>query len=159
MFSNLVLIYFGSLRLRHTIKANFITFHTNHPEIISNLIFFKNGLALVSLPYFVSYTMILQEEYFSRYVLLTDQISLSGYLYFLRYWVICRGGARDLEKGALYVGHHGWPAEKVLGFRWSKKAKITYETISFWQNISISIFKFAPFLHAIKAWWWNLFNF
>ena len=33
-----------------------------------------------------------------------------------------------------------------LGFRWSKKAEITLETISFWQNISISIFKFSPFL-------------
>ena len=26
---------------------------------------------------------------------------------------------------------------KILGFRWSKKAQITLETIGFWQNISI----------------------
>ena len=51
-----------------------------------------------------------------------------------------------LKKGALYVDHHGWPAKKILDFRWSKKAEVTLETISFWQNISISVFKFSPFL-------------
>ena len=55
-----------------------------------------------------------------------------------------------LKGRALYVGHDGWPAKKVLGFRWSKKAEVTLETISFWQNISISIFKFSPFL-SIKS--------
>ena len=30
-----------------------------------------------------------------------------------------------LKEGALYVGHHGWPAKKIFGFRWSKKAEIT----------------------------------
>ena len=40
--------------------------------------------------------------------------------------------------------------KKILGSRWSKKAKIPLETISFWQNISISIFKFSPFL-SIKS--------
>ena len=30
-----------------------------------------------------------QEKCFSCYILLTDQISLPDYLYFLRYWVIC----------------------------------------------------------------------
>ena len=53
---------------------------------------------------------------------------------------------RFLKDGALYVGHHGWPAKKILGFRWSEKVEITLETISFWQNISISSFKFSPFL-------------
>ena len=62
-----------------------------------------------------------------------------------------RGGSRDFEKGgALYVGHHGWPTKKILGFRWSKKAEVTLETISFWQNISISNFKFSSFL-SIKS--------
>ena len=60
-----------------------------------------------------------------------------------------RGGSRDFEnKGGeevLYVGHHGWPTKKILGFRQSKKAKITLETISFQQNISISFFQFSPF--------------
>ena len=50
-----------------------------------------------------------------------------------------------LKKGALKVGHHGWPTKKILGFRWSKKAKIN------WQYISISIFKFSPFLCTIEA--------
>ena len=44
------------------------------------------------------------------------------------------------EVAALYVSHHGWATKKILGFRWSKKANITLETLSFWQNISISIF-------------------
>ena len=35
---------------------------------------------------------------------------------------------------------------KNLGFRWSKKAKITLKTISFWRNIYFSIFKFSPVL-------------
>ena len=62
-----------------------------------------------------------------------------------------QGQIQRFWKGwALYVGHHGWPAKNILGFRWSKKAEITLETISFWQNISISIFKFSPFL-SIKS--------
>ena len=36
--------------------------------------------------------------------------------------------------------------KKILGFGWSKKVKMTLETISFWWNISINIFKFSPFL-------------
>ena len=32
-----------------------------------------------------------------------------------------------LKKGALYVDHHGWPAKKILDFRWSKKAEVTLE--------------------------------
>ena len=57
---------------------------------------------------------------------------------------------------ALYVGSHGWPTKKVLRFRWSKTTTITLETISFWRNISIIIFKFSPFLYAMKACQWNL---
>ena len=53
----------------------------------------------------------------------------------------------SLKRGALYVGHHGWPAKKSLGFRWSKKAEITLETISF-----VQIFKsaFSNFLHFYR---------
>ena len=36
----------------------------------------------------------------------------------------------------------GWSMKKILGFRWSKKAKITLETISFYRNISFSIFRY-----------------
>ena len=53
------------------------------------------------------------------------------------------------EGGALYVGP-GWPAWKILGFRFSKKAEITSETIGFLQKISISIFIFSRFL-SIKS--------
>ena len=34
------------------------------------------------------FCMIFEEKYFSRYILLTDQISLSNSLYFLKYWAI-----------------------------------------------------------------------
>ena len=36
------------------------------------------------------------------------------------------------------------------GFRWSKNAEITIDTISFWQNVFISIFKLSLFL-SIKS--------
>ena len=49
---------------------------------------------------------------------------------------------------ALYIGHYDWSTKKILGFSWSKKAKIMLETISFWQNISVSIFKFSPLITA-----------
>ena len=46
-----------------------------------------------------------------------------------------------------------------LGLKRSKKAKITLETIIFWQNISISTLNFFPFLYTMKACQWNLINF
>ena len=42
----------------------------------------------------------------------------------------------------IYVSHHGVPAKKNIDFRWSKKSETALETISLWQNISISILKF-----------------
>ena len=45
--------------------------------------------------------------------------------------------------------------KKILGFRWSRKFKITLEAICLWQNISISIFKFSPFIYKMKACQWN----
>ena len=46
--------------------------------------------------------------------------------------------------GALYDGHHGWPTKKILGFRWSKKAKKTLETKAL-DEIFLSVF--SIFLH------------
>ena len=61
-------------------------FNTNHPEICLILIFEKRiwdqFLHLILF-------MIFQEKCFSCYILLTDQILLSDYLYFSRYWAIC----------------------------------------------------------------------
>ena len=48
-----------------------------------------------------------------------------------------------LKKGAL-CKPPGWPTNKFLGFRWSKQAKITLETINFWK-IFLSVF--SNFLH------------
>ena len=69
------------------------------------------------------------------------------------------GADPEISKMGAALAHHGWSIEKVLGFRWSKKTKITLETISFWQNISISIFKFSQFLYTVTASQWNLINF
>ena len=35
------------------------------------------------------FIMVFEEKYFSPYIPLSDQISLSGCLYFVRYWAIC----------------------------------------------------------------------
>ena len=51
-----------------------------------NFNFSEKGLGLVSPPHFV-YDF--SRKMFPCYVLLTDQISLSDCLYFLRYWAIC----------------------------------------------------------------------
>ena len=72
---------------------------------------------------------------------------------------INRSRDRFWKEGVHYVGHHGWLTKKILDFRWSKKAKITLEAITSWTNISISIFKFSPFLYIMKACRWNLINF
>ena len=45
----------------------------------------KKGLVIVSQPHFVN---IFQGKYFLYLILLTDQISLPGCLYYLRYWAI-----------------------------------------------------------------------
>ena len=64
------------------------------------------------------------------------------------------GGSRDFEKGKRGRGGRGalcWPQWLLDEENFSKKVKITFETISFWQNTSISIFKFSPFLYTMKA--------
>ena len=74
---------------------------------------------------------------------------------------VYRGGSRDSEKvgGVLYVDHHCWPTKKILGFKWSNKAYVTLEIISFWRNIDFNIFKISPFLYIMKACRWILINF
>ena len=72
------------------------------------------------------------------------------FLIILLYYYLHQNRARGGRRGTLYVGQHGWLAKKNLVLKWFKKAEITLETISVWQNISISIFKFSPFL-SIKS--------
>ena len=67
--------------------------------------------------------------------------------------LLCKyqGRIQRFWKGvALYAGHHSWPTNEILGFRRSKRAKMTLETIKCWQNISISIF--SNFLHFYIQW-------
>ena len=78
----------------------------------------------------------------------------SSYTVFYKNWLkplqnfvtLTRGRSRYFEKGggSLYVGHHGWPTKKLLGFRWSKKVKITLETKAFGETL-LSVF--SIFLH------------
>ena len=46
----------------------------------------KRGLELVSLPHFLHNFL---EKFFFCYILITDQVSQSSCLYFVRYWTIC----------------------------------------------------------------------
>ena len=84
--SALVLIYFGGPRLGHTIKTSYITFQTFDPETCWISVICRR---VWDQPLHHILCMIFQKKYFSCYILLTDQISLSGCLYFLRDWVIC----------------------------------------------------------------------
>ena len=55
--------------------------------------------------------------------------------------------SRDFLKGGRSISPTMVGHEK--GFIWSKKTKITLETISFWRNISISIFQiFSDFIYT-----------
>ena len=47
----------------------------------------ENGLGIVSPPHFAS--DLCQEKCLPGYIVLTDQMSLFGCPYFLRYWAIC----------------------------------------------------------------------
>ena len=88
-------------------------------------------------------------QLFANFVLSVNLIQTIFSLTIQRFW-----------KGVvLYVSHNVWPTKKILGFWWSNKAEITLGTIRFWQNISISIIKFSPFLYTMKACQWNLINF
>ena len=57
------------------------------------------------------------------------------------------------EEWALYVDHHGWPKMKILGFRWSKKAKTTLEAIT---SCEIFLSVFSSFLQWEKKLWEKL---
>ena len=70
---------------KHTIETNCLKLYTVDPEICSILIFqirvWEQFLQLIL-------CMIFQQKCSSCYILISDQISLPGCLYFLRYWVI-----------------------------------------------------------------------
>ena len=68
---------------------------------------------------------------------------------------VTRGRFKDFEKGSMLVTMVGW--QRNLDLRWSKKVEIVLKTISFGQNIYISIFKFSPFL-SIKSYQFSKFT-
>ena len=70
---------------QHTIETNCLKLYTIDPEICSILIF-----QIRVWEQFLQHIlcMIFQQKCFSCYILLSDQISLSGCLYFLRYWAM-----------------------------------------------------------------------
>ena len=69
-----------------SIKTNGIKLQTIDPEICSILIF-QRKVWYQFLHH--NLCMIFREKFFSCYILLTDQISLSDCLYCSTYWVIC----------------------------------------------------------------------
>ena len=77
---------FGQPSNQHTIETNCLKLCTIDPEICSILIF-----QIRVWEQFLQHIlcMIFQHKCPSCYILLTDQTSLPGCLYFLRYWVIC----------------------------------------------------------------------
>ena len=81
----------------YTTKTNCIKLQTTDPEICSILIFqrrvWEQFLHHI-------WCMIFQEKYFC-YILLTDQMSLSDFLHFSRYWAI---GVLQLYRSYLLVG-------------------------------------------------------
>ena len=81
---------------------------------------------------------------------MNQTIILSRVYWFVKNLVVQGQIQRFWKGGTLYVGYHGWPEKKNVGFRRSKKVEITLETITFWQNISINIFKSSQFL-SIKS--------
>ena len=71
---------------QHTIETNCLKLYTIDPEICSILIF-----QIRVWEQFLQHIlcMIFQQRCSSCYILLTDEISLPGCLYFLIYWEIC----------------------------------------------------------------------
>ena len=71
---------------QHTIETNCLKLYTIDPEICSILIF-----QIKVWEQFLQHIlrMIFQQKCSTCYILLTDQISLPGCLYLLRYWTIC----------------------------------------------------------------------
>ena len=70
----------------NTVKKNCVKLQTMYPETCSILIFQKRIWEQ-----FLHHILCMnfQEKCFSCHILLIDQISLSDYLYVLRYWTIC----------------------------------------------------------------------
>ena len=104
------------------------------------------------------WTKIYFTEYQSRYIW---RISIQTFLsicIFIIWESQCTGADPEILKrgGALCRPIYGWLTKKILGCRWSKKAKKPLETISFGRNISTSIFKFSPFLYTMKPCQLNL---
>ena len=79
------LTIFRQPSIQHTIETNCLKLYTIDLEICSILIFQVRVWEL-----FLQHIlcMIFQHKCSSCYILLTDQISLPGCLYFLRYWAI-----------------------------------------------------------------------
>ena len=84
MVSTLVSKHFVSRRLGHTTKASRMNFAVLIRDML-NFDFLEKVLGLVPPTYFV-YDF--SRKKFSRYILSTDQISLSDTLYVLGYWAI-----------------------------------------------------------------------
>ena len=77
---------FQQSRTQHTIKINGINVQTNYSEICS-ILTFQETVWEYLLHHILR--MIFHGKSFSCYILVTDQVSLPGCLYFLRYCTMC----------------------------------------------------------------------
>ena len=77
---------FQQSRTQHTIKINGINVQTNYPEICS-ILTFQETVWEYLLHHILR--MIFHGKSFSCYIVVTDQVSLPGCLYFLRYCTMC----------------------------------------------------------------------
>ena len=77
---------FEALKLAYNRNKLFKTLHYWSRDTL-NFDFSDKGLGIISAAHFLC--MIFQQKCSSCYILLTDQISLPGCLYFLRYWAMC----------------------------------------------------------------------
>ena len=81
----ILVLTIGRPPLGHTIKTNFITLKTVDVKTCSLSLLCKRVWVYL---FHHILNMIFQEKYFSCYILLTYRASLSGCLYFLRYWTV-----------------------------------------------------------------------
>ena len=65
--------------------------------------------------------------------------------------------SQGLQSLIVDVGHHGCPTKKILDFKWSKKAEITLETISFLVKYFYQYFQiFSVFINKMLSIFQNL---
>ena len=80
------------------------------------------------------------------------ELLLIFYFFLLEYQHLVRKGIQKIvfqNRERKNVGHHGWPAEEVLGFKWPKTAQVALKVLCFFRNIFNFLQDFSEFLRAL----------